>query len=70
MKKLLTILFLLVTISVFAPLGPHGPEGGGPPGPPPGPPCWPPPCVPVDGGILTFTFLAMLFGTKLLKKEK
>lgn len=68
MKKLLTILFLLVSINVMAPLAPWGPEEpGGPPSPPPGPPCWPPPCVPVDGGIFTFTLIAMLFGAKKIK---
>tara|TARA_B100001093_G_scaffold341800_1_gene326615 strand:- start:20880 stop:21074 length:195 start_codon:yes stop_codon:yes gene_type:complete len=61
MKKLLTILFLLISINVIAPLAPWGPE------PPPGPPCWPPPCIPVDGGILTFTFFTMLFGVKKIK---
>lgn len=34
-----------------------------PPPPPTGPPCWPPPCIPVDGGITYFTFAALLLGT-------
>ena len=41
------------------------------PGPPSGPNCWPPPCIPVDGGISIFTLLSILFGYKfLLKKNK
>ncbi len=30
---------------------PNPPAGGG------GPPCWPPPCIPIDGG-LTFLLIA------------
>jgi hypothetical protein len=40
------------------------------PGPPPGPTCWPPPCIPVDGGISVFTFLSILFGYKLASNNK
>jgi len=37
-----------------------------PPPPPPTdePPCWPPPCVPVDGGILFAVGAAAVFGGK------
>lgn len=37
-----------------------------PPPPPPtgGPPCWPPPCIPVDGGILFAVGAAAVFGGK------
>ncbi|MFM2019166.1 MAG: hypothetical protein RL007_2822 [Bacteroidota bacterium] len=46
-----------------------------PPPPPPGdPPCWPPPCVPVDGGIVFAVGAAAVFGGKKLynslKKNK
>ena len=38
-----------------------------PPPPPPGdPPCWPPPCIPVDGGILFAVGAAAVFGGKKL----
>ena len=37
---------------------------------PPAPGCWPPPCVPVDGGISLFAFLSLLFGYKFLSKNK
>lgn len=35
-----------------------------PPPPGPGPPCWPPPCIPVDGGILFAVGAAAVFGGK------
>ena len=36
-----------------------------PPPPPPGdPPCWPPPCIPVDGGIVFALGAAAVFGGK------
>ena len=40
------------------------------PGPPPGPNCWPPPCIPIDGGISIFTFVSILFAYKFLSKKK
>lgn len=40
------------------------------PAPPQGPNCWPPPCIPIDGGIGIFTFISILFGYKLLSKNK
>ncbi len=39
------------------------------PGPPPGPPCWPPPCIPIDGGISIFTLIAAYFGYKFYNKS-
>jgi hypothetical protein len=43
----------------------------GQPGPPPGPGsnCWPPPCIPIDGGISIFTFISVFFGYKFLSKN-
>ena len=32
------------------------------PSPPSGPPCWPPPCVPVDNGILFMIFAIVGYG--------
>jgi len=40
------------------------------PGPPGGPPCWPPPCIPIDGGISLFTILAALIGYRFYRKNK
>jgi len=37
---------------------------------PGGAPCWPPPCIPIDGGITIFTFISILFGYKILSKNK
>ena len=37
---------------------------------PPGAPCWPPPCVPIDGGLSIFIVLAAFFGYKLSFKPK
>ena len=34
------------------------------------PNCWPPPCIPIDGGITIFTFISILFGYKLVSKNK
>ena len=40
------------------------------PGPPPGggmsPPCWPPPCLPIDGGISFLIAAAAVYGGKKL----
>lgn len=48
--------------------GPGPGPGGGPPGPAGGagdePPCWPPPCVPVDGGITFLIALGAAYGGK------
>ncbi len=45
-------------------------QGG--PGAPGGPlnNCWPPPCVPIDGGITIFMLIAAFFGFKNLSKIK
>ena len=40
---------------------------GNPPGGPSGstdPPCWPPPCIPVDGGISVLIALGAAYGSK------
>lgn len=37
------------------------PGGGGPTGEPP---CWPPPCVPIDGGISLLIAAGAAFGAK------
>ena len=37
---------------------------------PPGAPCWPPPCVPIDGGISIFVAIAAFAGYKLSSKSK
>ena len=48
----------------------------GPPGPPGGggaPPCWPPPCIPIDGGIGLLLAAGLALGGKKaydISKEK
>lgn len=37
---------------------------------PPAAPCWPPPCVPIDGGISIFVAIAAFAGYKLSSKSK
>lgn len=42
-----------------------------PPPPPGGPGCWPPPCIPIDGGIsLLIAAGAIYGGRKLYSKQK
>ena len=67
-KKLFFIISFVFIILIF-PAQP-GPGGGGLPNNGGGPPCWPPPCIPIDGGISFFTFLSVLFGYKFLSKKK
>ena len=41
------------------------------PGPGGGPPCWPPPCIPIDGGLsLLIGAGALLGGKKALEARK
>lgn len=65
-KKLLFIISFVFVILIF----PAQPGGGGLPGGGGAPPCWPPPCIPIDGGISFFTFLSVLFGYNFLSKNK
>jgi len=37
-------------------------QPGGSGGGPEGPPCWPPPCIPIDGGISLLIGAGMLLG--------
>lgn len=54
------ILFLALSgIDVFA-AGPPGPPNGGGGGPA----CWPPPCVPIDGGLSFLLVAGALYGGK------
>lgn len=57
-KKCLVFILIFASISCFSQPGP------------PSPGCWPPPCVPIDGGISVFTFIAALIGYKSLKSKK
>ena len=61
MKKKLILLFLTITLTQIV---------CSQPGPPPGVPCWPPPCIPIDGGITIFSIIAAAFGYRHLSKNK
>lgn len=68
-----TVFTLSLAMFFFIALGQPG--GGGPPGGPGGgePPCWPPPCVPVDGGLSFLIAMGAAYGGKkaygFLKKK-
>jgi hypothetical protein len=57
-KILLLFIFVLLIQNNFAQPGPGG-----------GPPCWPPPCIPIDGGISIFIAIAAFAGYKLSSKS-
>lgn len=61
-KNAYTILLLLL-VSFFSldiqAAGPPGPPGGGG-----GPGCWPPPCVPIDGGLSLLLLAGVAYGGK------
>lgn len=65
MKNLVKILFFLLVLSntsLMAQSGPPGPGGGGGGGG--NPPCFPPPCVPIDGGLSWLLIAGTLYGGK------
>lgn len=63
---LLVLVLLAGVTALHAQLPPPPP----PPPPPDNPPCWPPPCIPVDGGILFAVGAAAAFGGKKLFKSR
>lgn len=69
MRSKLIILFIFmlgITSICIAQLPP-------PPPPPGGPSCWPPPCVPIDGGISLLIAAGAIYGGRKLyfnKKNK
>ena len=65
-KSTFLTLFFIIILSICVMAQPNPNPGGNPNNIP----CWPPPCVPIDGGIGIFTFLAILFGYKVLSKNK
>ena len=66
MKK--TKLIFTVIVVCIALFGGVDTFAAGPPGPPGGggsnPPCWPPPCVPIDGGLSFLMVAGALYGGK------
>ena len=57
---ILTLLLMVLTTALMFGAGPPGPPGGGGGGPP----CWPPPCVPIDGGISLLIAAGIFYGGK------
>ena len=57
--KLLTILFCVFAVQLIC----------AQPGPGAGAPCWPPPCIPIDGGISIFIAIAAFIGYKFSSKS-
>ena len=55
--------FLLLTAVSFAAFPP-------PPPPASGPPCWPPPCIPIDGGITLLMAAGAAYGAKKLYNSR
>ncbi|GAB4450980.1 MAG: hypothetical protein OHK0036_10670 [Bacteroidia bacterium] len=53
----LIILFSVLCISIGFAAAP-------PPPPPPPPGCWPPPCIPIDGGVSILIAAGALYGAK------
>ena len=57
-------LLILLFIAAFASIGIAAPP------PPTGPGCWPPPCVPIDGGISLLIAAGAIYGGKKLYSKR
>ena len=59
-------ILLTISLIMLACVALGQPAGGAPPGGPAGgaAPCWPPPCVPIDGGISFLIAIGAAFGGK------
>ncbi len=65
-KIVIVLTFGLFAFSLIA-AGPPGPPGGGGGS---DPPCWPPPCVPIDGGISALISAGVALGLYKISKKK
>ena len=62
--KYITVLLLLLGCNrLFA-------QVSAPPGSASSPPCWPPPCVPIDGGVGFLAAAGLALGAKFLFDKK
>lgn len=59
-QGLATLALVLITSSLLAQPGGGPPVGGGEPT------CWPPPCIPIDGGMSFLIAAGLAFGGKKL----
>lgn len=58
LRPLVTLLLLVLPALCGLMAQPGGPGGPG------GPPCWPPPCIPIDGGLSLLIGAGALLGGK------
>ncbi len=61
---LMIVLFVVCSDAVMAQPGGGPPTGGGGPG------CWPPPCIPIDGGMSFLVALGLAFGGKKMMEMR
>lgn len=68
-RKFLSILILSFGITTYCFSGPppHPSNGGSSGG---HPSCWPPPCIPIDGGISLLIAAGAIYGGRKLYKNK
>ena len=64
MKKNLFLLFFITSLFFF--VDRNEVIAQPPPPPPPDPDCWPPPCIPIDGGIIFLIAAGVALGGKKL----
>lgn len=63
--------FVYICIVLFIVTGSQSLFSAAPPPPPAvNPPCWPPPCIPIDGGISALIVAGAAFGAKKLYNKK
>ena len=55
-KKFILIIGIIVSVNAIKAISP--PPGGS------NPPCWPPPCIPIDGGIGILIAAGAIYGGK------
>ena len=58
LKHILFFSIIFIFELTFAQLNPPGAPG-----------CWPPPCIPIDGGITIFGLIAAIFGYRIISKN-
>ena len=68
-NKLTLITLIVLFISIIFPIEVFSQALPPPPPPPPGggPPCWPPPCIPINKGLIFLAIAAFLLATYQLK---
>ena len=66
-NKIITIIIILIGFGSFCVAAPAPPPSGGSGG---GPSCWPPPCIPIDGGISLLIAAGAIYGGRKLYKNK